>query len=101
MRLDVSDNGIGMDAATQARIFDPFFTTKAPGRGTGLGLALACEYLAGADGVISAANGPGGGARFELVLPAAPLGQNARCPSCEYRADAPIRTPMPALRRLL
>src|SRR5690606_13955485 len=38
--LSVEDQGSGIDQARKDRLCEPFFTTKAPGKGTGLGLAL-------------------------------------------------------------
>jgi signal transduction histidine kinase len=39
--LSVLDSGPGVPVELRERIFEPFFTTKSPGKGTGLGLAVA------------------------------------------------------------
>ena len=67
--LTVRDNGVGMDAQTQARIFDPFFTTKFTGRG--LGLAAALGITRGHSGGIKLVSAPGKGTTFQVFLPAA------------------------------
>ncbi|MGH8459889.1 MAG: ATP-binding protein, partial [Nevskiales bacterium] len=43
--LRVSDTGVGMDPATQARVFEPYFTTKEGSGGTGQGLATVYGIL--------------------------------------------------------
>jgi C4-dicarboxylate-specific signal transduction histidine kinase len=66
----VADDGPGIAAGHLERIFDPFFTTKSPGAGTGLGLAICYEIVHAMGGAIRASNRAGGGARFEIELPA-------------------------------
>jgi signal transduction histidine kinase len=67
LRVNVTDNGPGLDLKVADRIFRPFFTTKA--RGTGLGLALVQKIIVTHNGRIHAANSASGGACLTVILP--------------------------------
>jgi CheY-like chemotaxis protein len=69
--LAVSDNGVGMDAATRSRLFEPFFTTKAPGQGSGLGLSTVYSVVKQAEGQVTVYSQPNCGTIFEVYLPRA------------------------------
>jgi PAS domain S-box-containing protein len=73
VEFQVIDNGIGIDAATQARLFNAFTqadasTTRCYG-GSGLGLAIANHLVELMDGEITVQTAPGEGATFKLRLP--------------------------------
>ncbi len=70
VRIDVTDDGLGIAAGALNEIFDPFFTTKEPGRGTGLGLSVTRSLVEKHGGTISVASEEGKGTTFSVCLPA-------------------------------
>ena len=69
IHLWIEDDGPGMDPELLPRAADLFFTTKAVGRGTGLGLAVVHNVVAGHGGRVLLANVDGGGFRADVHLP--------------------------------
>ena len=70
VHIQVTDNGMGMSPAVQAKIFQPFFTTKPAGEGTGLGLSLSHDIIAqGHGGSLAVESQEGAGTTFSVALP--------------------------------
>ncbi|SEL84544.1 PAS domain S-box-containing protein [Stigmatella aurantiaca] len=70
LRIDVTDQGMGIPAELLHRVFEPFFTTKA--QGTGLGLAVVKRILEEHRGEIAVEGTQGQGTTFTLRLPFQP-----------------------------
>ncbi len=71
VKLSFTDQGIGMDEATQQKMFDPFFTSKEIGVGTGLGMSIAYKIIEAHNGSIEVDSAPGKGTTLTVILPAA------------------------------
>jgi len=75
-RVTVADHGSGLRREDRARVFEPFYRAD-PSRsrdsgGAGLGLAIVAAVAAAHGGVVKVDETPGGGATFEIELPANP-----------------------------
>jgi signal transduction histidine kinase/ActR/RegA family two-component response regulator len=107
LRLEVSDSGTGMDAATLARAAEPFFTTKPKEQGTGLGLAMATGFAQQSGGTLAIASQPGQGTTVTLWLPEADAVTLRRSPPPADGASLPqgalvlLVDDEPLVRRLL
>ncbi len=67
VRIEISDQGAGMDEKTVSRLFEPFFTTKK--RGTGLGLSIVRQIIDLHGGSIDVQSERGKGTTFTIELP--------------------------------
>ena len=71
LRVQVSDTGLGMDAATLKKAVEPFFSTKPLGKGTGLGLSMVHGLAIQLGGLLELSSEVGKGTTATLWLPIA------------------------------
>src|SRR5947209_1564294 len=68
VKIQINDNGSGIDARSVARIFDPYFTTKPAA--SGLGLSIGYSVIKKHGGVLLLENTSKNGSTFAFYLPA-------------------------------
>jgi PAS domain S-box-containing protein len=70
VRVEIKDNGPGMEAGVRKRVFEPFYTTKSGEGGTGLGLSVSYFIITdNHQGAMMVESEAGKGARFIIRLP--------------------------------
>ena len=78
VRVEVEDNGPGMDEDVRKRVFEPFYTTKRVGLGTGLGLSVSYFIITrNHEGEFLVESEEGKGSKFIIRLPAGDSHENA------------------------
>lgn len=93
IRIDIADNGIGMDEEAQARCFEPFYTTKNTDKATGIafdgagfGLSLSYSILRQHEGLLAVRSTVFRGTVFSLYIPIAP--------EVEEEKQVPVQPPV-------
>ena len=70
LRVDITDNGMGMTPEVKAKIFENFFTTKPAGQGTGLGMSITYEIIVkNHNGQLLVETEPKVGTTFTFIIP--------------------------------
>jgi PAS domain S-box-containing protein len=69
IRINITDNGIGIRKEDLKKIFDPFFSNKPTGQGTGMGLSVCSHLIKKNGGDISVESERGKGTTFSIDLP--------------------------------
>jgi two-component system NtrC family sensor kinase len=69
IRVEVIDNGPGIEPDLVSKVFDPFFTTRRPEEGIGLGLSIAYGIIRDHGGNLQVSSSPGLGATFTVEMP--------------------------------
>ncbi len=68
-RIEVADDGTGIEPAHLPQIFNPFFSTAPAGRRVGLGLTICQATVQGHHGHIEVDSTPGQGTTVKVLLP--------------------------------
>ena len=70
LRIDITDNGMGMTKEIQDKIFENFFTTKPAGQGTGLGMSITYDIITNNHhGELLLTSEPNVGTTFSFIIP--------------------------------
>jgi len=69
IKLEITDNGIGISPEDIPHIFEPFFSTKQEARGIGLGLPIVHGIIQSHKGKILVKSEPGQGTTIAILLP--------------------------------
>ncbi|MCU7846212.1 MAG: PAS domain S-box protein [Candidatus Thiodiazotropha sp. (ex Monitilora ramsayi)] len=82
LRVEICDNGCGLDAEEANKVFEPFYTTRA--KGTGLGLAIVKRILDQHQASIRIEPNSPQGSCVIVVLPVTPM-QTVELPDAEQK----------------
>ncbi len=69
IKIEITDNGIGMSAEDIPHVFEPFFSTKQKTHGIGLGLPIVHGIIQSHKGKIQVKSEPGQGTTISITLP--------------------------------
>lgn len=80
VRVEVTDQGMGISLEDQGKVFQRFYRTQTAresgGTGTGLGLSIVQALIQQLEGIVGCTSEPGAGSTFWFTLPRTPQGES-------------------------